>query len=98
MNRSAVCSVVLDSGRESLVSSAGGLLLARTLRCSGLDKALSAALASWRAPRAVHDPAKILTDIAIAVALGGDCAADLAWCGPSPNCSGRWPPMPPCPG
>ncbi len=28
--------------------------MARTLRCSGLDKALSAALASWRAPRAVH--------------------------------------------
>jgi hypothetical protein len=73
-----VCSVVVDSGRESLVSSAGGLLLAQTVRCSGLDKAMSVALARWRAPRAVHDPAKILTDVAMAVALGGDCAADLA--------------------
>jgi hypothetical protein len=39
---------------------------------------LSAGLARWRAPRAVHDPAKVLTDLAIAVALGGDCAADVA--------------------
>jgi hypothetical protein len=30
------------------------------------------------APRAVHDPAKILLDLAITVALGGDCAADIA--------------------
>ncbi|ASR85878.1 transposase [Mycobacterium phage Guillsminger] len=78
MKRSAVRSLVVDAGRESLVSSAGGLLLRQTLHCSGLEKAMSAALAPWRAPRAVHDPAKILTDLAIAVALGGDCAADLA--------------------
>ncbi|GFG51073.1 transposase [Mycolicibacterium agri] len=78
MKRSAVRSVVVDSGRESLVSSAGGLLLRQTLRCCGLDKAMSAALAPWRAPRSVHDPAKVLTDLAIAVALGGDCAADVA--------------------
>lgn len=39
---------------------------------------MSAALAPWRAPRSVHDPAKVLTDLAIAVALGGDCAADVA--------------------
>jgi Transposase DDE domain group 1 len=78
VKRSAVCGVVVDSGRESLVSSAGAVLLRQTLRCSGLDKAMSAALAPWRAPRAVHDPAKVLTDVAIAVALGGDCAADVA--------------------
>ncbi|AWT57625.1 IS1380 family transposase [Mycolicibacterium smegmatis] len=78
MKRSAVRSLVVDAGRESLVSSAGGLLLRQTLHCLGLEKAMSAALAPWRAPRAVHDPAKILTDLAIAVALGGDCAADLA--------------------
>lgn len=53
-------------------------MLARTLHCSGLKKAMSAALTPWRAARSVHDPAKILTDVAIAVALGGDCAADIA--------------------
>jgi hypothetical protein len=45
---------------------------------SGLDQAISAALASWRKPRAVHDPGKILVDLALAVALGGDCLADIA--------------------
>ena len=39
---------------------------------------LSAALEPWRAPRAVHDPGKIITDLAAALALGGDCLADIA--------------------
>ena len=39
--------------------------------------AISAALAPWRKPRAVHDPGKILLDVALAVALGGDCLADV---------------------
>ena len=58
---------MVDSGRESLVSSAGGLLLQRTLHCSGLQKAMSAALAPWREPRTARDPAKILIDVAIKV-------------------------------
>jgi hypothetical protein len=29
-------------------------------------------------PRAVHDPGKIVADLAAAVALGGDCLADIA--------------------
>jgi len=78
VKRSPGSGVVVDSARESLVSSAGGLLLRQTLRWAGLDRALSAALAPWRRPRAVHDPAKVLLDVAIAVALGGDCAADIA--------------------
>jgi len=70
--------LVLDAGRESLISSSGGLLLQRTIRLSGLDRSLSAGLARWRSARARHDPAKVLIDLATAVALGGDCAADLA--------------------
>ena len=53
-------------------------MLQRTIRLSGLDHALSVALSRWRGPRARHDPAKVLIDLATAVALGGDCAADLA--------------------
>jgi hypothetical protein len=60
------------------VSHAGGALLAETVRASGLDRALTAGLACWRKPSAVHDPAKVLTDLAIALALGGDCLADIA--------------------
>ena len=35
------------------------------------------ALVPWRKPLATHDPGKILLDLAIAVALGGDCLADI---------------------
>jgi Transposase DDE domain group 1 len=61
-----------------LVSQAGVLLLAETLRAAGLGQGLSAGLAPWRAPRAVHDPGKILTDLVVTLALGGDCLADVA--------------------
>jgi hypothetical protein len=78
MNRNPFPSVVLDLARASLVSSAGGLLLRETVRGSGLQRALSSALAPWRGARAVHDPGKVLVDVAVAVALGGDCLADVA--------------------
>lgn len=78
MKRSPGPAVVLDSGRESLVSSSGGLLLRQTMRASGLDRALSVGLGPWRSDRAVHDPGKVLLDVATAVALGGDCLADVA--------------------
>lgn len=61
-----------------IVSQAGGLLLTRTLRVRGLDRSLGEALERWRAPRAVHSPGKILTDLAVALALGGDCPAYVA--------------------
>jgi Transposase DDE domain group 1 len=66
------------AGGESLVSSAGAVLLVQTARVTGLDRLLGKGLAPWRLPLAVHDPAKIVLDLAMAVALGGDCAADLA--------------------
>ena len=65
-----------DDGRQ-VVSQAGSVLLVETVRKSGLDQAVSAALAPWRRPRAVHDPGKVVLDLALAVALGGDCLADV---------------------
>jgi len=73
-----VPSLVLDSGRESLVSSSGALLLRETIAAAGLGRDLSAGLSPWCRDRAVHDPGKVLLDVATAVALGGDCLADLA--------------------
>ncbi len=61
-----------------IVSQAGALLLTQTLRLTGLDRGLSAGLARWRSPRAVHDPGKIIADLAVTLALGGDCLADVA--------------------
>jgi hypothetical protein len=61
-----------------VVSSAGGLLVTEAVRASGLDRALSPALAPWRKPTVTHDPAKVVTDVAVTLALGGDCLADVA--------------------
>jgi hypothetical protein len=66
------------AGGESLISTAGGVLLTQTARVCGLDRALSAGMRRWRPARAIHDPAKTLLDLAVTVALGGDCAADIA--------------------
>jgi hypothetical protein len=65
-------------GGESLVSHAGGTLLIETARRSGLAQELSARLGRWRRPSAMHDPGKIVLDLAVAVALGGDAACDVA--------------------
>ncbi len=66
------------TGNESLISTAGASPLSQTAQVSGLDQAISEGLRQWRPARSVHDPAKIMTDLAITVALGGDCAADIA--------------------
>lgn len=70
--------VRIESGGRTVVSQAGGVLLVETVRKAGLDTAISAALMPWRKPRAVHDPGKVLLDVALAVALGGDCLADAS--------------------
>jgi len=70
--------MIVSADGKGIVSQSGGLLLTRTLRVTGLDRGLSAALERWRPPRAVHDPGKIIADLAVTLALGGDCLADVA--------------------
>ena len=70
--------VGVELGGESLLSSAGAALLLRTAAVSGLAAGLSHGLRSWRLARSVHDPGKTVLDLAVAVALGGDCLADVA--------------------
>lgn len=69
--------VRVECGGRGVVSQAGAVLLVETVRKAGLDRVISAALAPWRRPRAVHDPGKILLDVALAVGWGGDCLADV---------------------
>jgi len=73
---------------RGLVSQAGAVLLWETLRVTGLGRGLSEGLARWRAPRAVHDPGKVIADLAAAVALGGDCLADIAVLREQPELAG----------
>ena len=69
---------VVTAGAGKVVSSAGGVLLLQTARAAGVDTAMSKALAPWRPRLARHDPAKILLDLAVALAMGGDALADIA--------------------
>jgi Transposase DDE domain group 1 len=80
--------VAVSADGRGLVSQAGAVLLRETMRVTGLTRGLSAGLARWRAPRAVHDPGKIVADPAAAVALGGDCLADIAVLREQPELAG----------
>jgi hypothetical protein len=53
-------------------------MLLETAAASGLAAALSQGLASWRAPRSVHDLGKTVLDLAVAIALARECLADAA--------------------
>jgi hypothetical protein len=68
----------VDTAGTQVVSHAGAVLLTETITRVGLDHALSAALGRWRPRLAVHDPAKVLLDLALGLAVGGDCLADVA--------------------
>jgi len=80
--------VSVSADGRGLVSQAGAVLLWETMRVTGLGRGLSQGLARWRAPRAVHDPGKIVADLAAAVALGGDCLADIAVLREQPELAG----------
>jgi hypothetical protein len=81
--------IVTDAAGSGVVSQAGAVLLLDTIRAAGIDQALSAALAGWRRPTAVHDPAKILLDGAVSLAVGGDCLAAIAALREAPAVFGR---------
>ena len=70
--------VRVEAGGESLISSAGGSMLLQTAAVSGLAAGLWRGLASWRPARSVNDPGKTVLDLAVTIALGGDCLADVA--------------------
>jgi hypothetical protein len=70
--------IMVSADGTGIVSQAGSLLLTRALRVTGLDRGLDAGLERWRPARAVHSPGKVITDLAVALALGGDCLADVA--------------------
>ncbi|HEY4153368.1 MAG TPA: transposase, partial [Pseudolysinimonas sp.] len=80
--------LTVSSDGRGLVSQAGAVLLWETMRVTGLGRGLSQEMERWRAPRAVHDPGKIVADLAAALALGGDCLADIAVLREQPELAG----------
>jgi len=81
--------VRVDTSNSRAVGQAGGVLLTEAVTVAGLDAALSAALASWRKPLAVHDPGKVVLDLAVSLVLGGDCLADIGLLRAEPGVYGR---------
>ncbi|HSS24233.1 MAG TPA: IS1380 family transposase [Mycobacterium sp.] len=69
--------LVVDAGGSGVVSQAGSVVLLRAAERAGLTGGLSGALTPWRRPLASHDPGKIVLDLAVALAIGGDCLADV---------------------
>jgi Transposase DDE domain group 1 len=80
--------ITVSADGKGLVSRAGAVLLAEAARVTGLGEGLSGGLARWRAPRAVHDPGKIIADLVVTLALGGDCLADIAVLRAQPELAG----------
>jgi Transposase DDE domain group 1 len=80
--------ITVSADGKGLVSQAGVLLLAEAVGVTGLGRGLAGGLTRWRAPRAVHDPGKILTDLVMTLALGGDCLADVAVLRAQPELAG----------
>lgn len=70
--------VEVTADGEGLVSHAGAALLAELADRVGLTGALSEALAPTRERRSAHDPGRVLRDVAVMIADGGDCVTDLA--------------------
>src|SRR3954469_5217593 len=67
--------VVADGA--GVVSHAGAALLAETADRVGLTDELSRALEEVRERRGQHDPGRVVRDLAVMLADGGDCLADL---------------------
>ena len=70
--------VGVECGDVPAVGLAGARLLTETSRVTGLGDELSRVLSAWRRWWAVHDPGKIILDLAVCVALGGRCLSDLS--------------------
>lgn len=67
---------VTDDG-QGLVSHAGVDLLYRTAAVTGLEDALRTRLGRFVKPRSLHHPGKIILDLMVMLAAGGDCPADV---------------------
>jgi hypothetical protein len=67
--------VVADG--EGLVSHAGSALLVGVAEKTGLSRALARELCGVRQRRGRHDPGRVVRDLAVMLADGGDCLADL---------------------
>ena len=78
VNQTARCETIeVTANGDGLVSHAGVALLVELADGAGLTGALSEALAATRERRSAHDPGRVLRDLAVMPADGGDCVTDM---------------------
>jgi len=70
--------VEVRSDGDGLVSHAGSALLAGAADKTGLTAALSGELWGLRLRRGGHDPGRVVRDLAVMLADGGECLSDIA--------------------
>lgn len=80
--------VRFDATGSGLVSHVGSEMLTEMMRRSAWTGSCSRR-GPWRRPIAVHDPARF-TDLAVSLAVDGDCMADIAALRGAPGGSARW--------
>lgn len=69
--------VDVSADGAGLVSHAGSALLAQVADKLGLTRALSLRLAGLKRRRRGHDPGRVIRDLAVTLADGGECVSDL---------------------
>jgi hypothetical protein len=69
--------VIVSADGDGLVSHAGTVLLAEVADRTGLTDGLSGALSGTRQRRSAYAPGRVLRDVAVMLADGGDCVTDL---------------------
>ena len=69
--------VEVTADGAGLVSHAGSVLLAQVADKLGLTSALSLRLAVLKQRRRGHDPGRVIRDLAVMLADGGECVSDL---------------------
>src|SRR3954471_13582644 len=77
MRDGRLITVEVTADGAGLVSRAGSALLAQGADKLGLTKALSLRLATIKQRRRGHDPGRVIRDLAVMLADGGECVADL---------------------
>ena len=83
--------LVVTTDGKGQVSHAGTALLAGVADRVGLTRALQEAMAPTRQRRSAHDPGVVLRDLAVMLADGGGCLADLTTLRDQPDLFGNVP-------
>ena len=77
INSRATQSMRVTTDGKNLVSHAGTALLSELADRSGLTEAMSVAMSACGINWHTHDPGVVLTHLAVAIADGADCLADM---------------------